>query len=1010
MNDAGKKTILLVEDEVLIAADEKISLEKYGYNVVLAKNGFTAINIIENDSSIDLILIDIDLGEERDGTEIAEIILKKREIPVVFLSSHTEPSVVEKTERITSYGYVVKNSNITVLDASIKMAFKLFEANKLIISSEIKQKAMISNSSDVICIIDSRGILKYVSPNITKLFGWDPDELLNTEWIENVNLEDFNQIRTEFQKLLESENSTISLEHNFKCKDGTYKQIDMTGVNLLHDPVINGVLINYHDISSRRKIEIQLNESKLLFSRLIESLPQNVYAKDIDGRFIFANRQYLSTMNVTLDELVSKTDYELHPSELAEKYRADDRLVMENNQVMEFEEEHQVIGKDKTYIQIIKAPFYNSNKKVIGVLGIFWDITRKKETENALRKSEQRYLSLFNNMTEGFALHVVVYDEKDNPVDYRFLDVNRAFETLTGLRRDEIVGKRQSKVLPNEDPYWLETYSRVAATGEPVHIEHFSPVLKKHFGVYAYSPAPDQFAVIFSDITERRNAELEIREKNEKLKSAMEEMEAANEDLTSTMEEMEATNEELINVNNEMIEKDRILQNERIFTEAMLECIPGLFYVYDENMHLIRWNKKHEEITGYSPDELKNISFKNWFDEKDVIIVMKAVDKVFSDGYGEVEAEIICKNGKKILCHFNGILLNLSGRNYFTGIGLDITKRKKAEEELGRKNEQFLKISSNVPGYLAYVDAETLKYEFVNDAYVKSFGLPREKIIGITVKDLLGNNKYEVIRGYIEEAKTGKSVSYESVFDLQEGKRWIKVNYSPVMDHAGKVISIAIFGYNITEEKHYLDKINMLLEEKEILLKEAYHRIKNNMNTIHSLLNLQANTFTDSAIIEAFKDATNRVRSMMILFDKLYQSIDYNEISTADYISVLIDEIIMNFPNNESVQTVKNIEDFKIDAKVMQTVGIIINELLTNIMKYAFNGRNDGIITVNVFRENGLNHFSIQDNGNGMPESISFENSTGFGLRLIEMLTKHLDGNLKIERKNGTKVILEFKM
>jgi two-component sensor histidine kinase/CheY-like chemotaxis protein len=121
-----EKTILLVEDEVFIAVLQKKSLEKYGYTVLSVSSGEAAIEALIQHPGTDLILMDINLGPGMDGTETAEIILRERDIPIVFLSSHTDPAIVEKTEGISSYGYVVKDSGITVLDASIKMAFRLF--------------------------------------------------------------------------------------------------------------------------------------------------------------------------------------------------------------------------------------------------------------------------------------------------------------------------------------------------------------------------------------------------------------------------------------------------------------------------------------------------------------------------------------------------------------------------------------------------------------------------------------------------------------------------------------------------------------------------------------------------------------------------------------------------------------------------------------------------------------------------------------------------------------------
>ena len=119
MAGSNKRTILLVEDNVITAMEEQVSLEKYGYNVIPAYSGQEAVEIFNNNTGIELILMDIDLGTGINGPDAARTILKIREIPIVFLSSHIEPEIVETTEKITSYGYVVKNSGITVLDASI---------------------------------------------------------------------------------------------------------------------------------------------------------------------------------------------------------------------------------------------------------------------------------------------------------------------------------------------------------------------------------------------------------------------------------------------------------------------------------------------------------------------------------------------------------------------------------------------------------------------------------------------------------------------------------------------------------------------------------------------------------------------------------------------------------------------------------------------------------------------------------------------------------------------------
>ena len=135
------------------------------------------------------------------------------------------------------------------------------------------------------------------------------------------------------------------------------------------------------------------------------------------------------------------------------------------------------------------------------------------EAEKLLRESEARYRSLFNSINEGFALHELVYDEKGEPCDYRFLDVNPAFERLTGLKRKDVVGKLASQVLPNNDPYWLKNFAEVALTGKATHFENHSAALDRYYDVYASCPKRGQFSVLFVEITEqgRRGAAGERR-------------------------------------------------------------------------------------------------------------------------------------------------------------------------------------------------------------------------------------------------------------------------------------------------------------------------------------------------------------------------------------------------------------------------------------------------------------------------------------------------------------------
>jgi len=180
------------------------------------------------------------------------------------------------------------------------------------------------------------------------------------------------------------------------------------------------------------------------------------------------------------------------------------------------------------------------------------------------------------------------------------------------------------------------------------------------------------------------------------------------------------------------------------------------------------------------------------------------------------------------------------------------------------------------------------------------------------------------------------------------------------------------------------------------------------MNIMKGILLLQAGGMNDKTAITAFEDAASRMDSMAILYDQLYQSSGFTELSIRKFVSPLADAIISNFPGGSSVKIEKHIDDIILDAKRLQPIGIIINELLTNIMKYAFIEKSKGIIMISAILEKGHVIIVVQDNGIGIPMSINLENSSGFGLILVHALAGQIDANILIERKGGTRFVLDI--
>lgn len=214
-------------------------------------------------------------------------------------------------------------------------------------------------------------------------------------------------------------------------------------------------------------------------------------------------------------------------------------------------------------------------------------------------------------------------------------------------------------------------------------------------------------------------------------------------------------------------------------------------------------------------------------------------------------------------------------------------------------------------------------------------------------------------------------------------------------------------GIDLTDRKQADDKIKSLLVEKELLLKEVHHRIKNNMTTIKGLLSLQICAEKNESALKSLKDAESRVQSLIMLYERLYCTDNYRELSIKEYLQPLAEEIISSFPMGRKVELKTEIEDYSMNVQLLSPLGIIANELLTNIMKYAFVGKERGLITISCAVKEKRVTIIIQDDGVGIPESVSFENSTGFGMQIISMLIHQIRGKIFIERGHGTKVVLE---
>jgi two-component system, chemotaxis family, CheB/CheR fusion protein len=213
---------------------------------------------------------------------------------------------------------------------------------------------------------------------------------------------------------------------------------------------------------------------------------------------------------------------------------------------------------------------------------------------------------------------------------------------------------------------------------------------------------------------------------------------------------------------------------------------------------------------------------------------------------------------------------------------------------------------------------------------------------------------------------------------------------------------------DVTDRKKAELKVEALLREKALLLKESHHRIKNNMGMVKSLLNLQALQETEGACRNALDAAAGRVHSMMVLYDKLYQAEHQHELSISSLLEPLVGEILAMFDHAHPVSTEIKINDFAVRAPLLSPLAIIVNELLTNSMKYAFKDVSEPRISLSVSKAGTTVSMVYKDNGPGLPAPSGSARQPGFGMQLIELLVEQINGEIDIGRNGEAAYTIRF--
>ncbi len=499
----------------------------------------------------------------------------------------------------------------------------------------------------------------------------------------------------------------------------------------------------------------------------------------------------------------------------------------------------------------------------------------------------------------------------------------------------------------------------------------------------------------------RKKAE-ELLKKNNKAGAVLSEI-----DRITLIHELEVHRIELELQNKELIEAKEIAEAATDKYIELYDFAPACYFTLNRNGKIAGLNLMASQLIGKERERLINSSFGFFISDDTRDQFNTFFEEVLQSKKRKMCEVILTANNQTTkYIQLTGMVTENGDHCLLTAV--DITGQKQAEIKLQESEEKYRLLHENSGIGIGYYKPDGTVISYNNLAAKRLNGIP-EDFNGKSIYDIFSRQEAEFYHKRINMAVSSEiPVVYEDNITLPTGKYCFLSTFTKILDYKNNITGIQIISQDITERKNAEDEIKKLLGEKEIILKEVHHRIKNNMNTIIGLFSLQAAMEKDKKIVDALDDAKSRVQVMMILYEKLYNTTDTQSISINNYLTIMINEIISNFPNCSKIKTHLHIDDFIIASQQLIPIAIIINELITNMMKYAFNNRESGTVTLTAGVNGSHAIITIQDDGEGMPESINFQNSTGFGMELVSMLTEQIGGSISIERGEGTKFVLEF--
>ncbi|MBC8185613.1 PAS domain S-box protein [candidate division KSB1 bacterium] len=559
--------------------------------------------------------------------------------------------------------------------------------------------------------------------------------------------------------------------------------------------------------------------------------------------------------------------------------------------------------------------------------------------------------------------------------------INPVTETITKWKWEEAIGKPLSDVfnVKHETTYENFDYflNKVLSEGKSINIDdHFNLFNKNNKAI----PIDDTCApirddrgniigavIVFKDVTEQKKAKQMLRESESKFRS-------------------------------------------------LAEQSPNMIFIYQDSK-LVYINKACKELLGYQREEIydKKFDFFSIFSKESVKLVKELFDINTKVKMAiPFDCSLIAKNGNVLetIVTTNNILYG--GQFAVLGTVVDITVRKKMEEAIRISEERYRLLAENALDGIYIINSSG--FEYVNPAFSNFVGYEREELFAKNFNfiDIVHPGDKDLITERLKARENGTKVIPTITFRALTKNRQIKYVEVNSVRLPGEELKILGMVRDITARKFAEEKLKKSLAEKEVLLKEVNHRVKNNLQRILSLLRLQSKNIKDEKVVKILQDSQHRVLSMALIHDQIYQAENLSEINLSEYIRSLAKKLYKTY-NAYLLEIVLELklDSISLDVDKALTCGLIINELVSNAFKHAFPQDFSAKKKLEIGLKNMGNsdiQITIFDNGVGLQKGINLKKIKTLGLDLVVTLVeKQLQGKVIVERDGGTKFMINFK-